>query len=90
MSLRCVALVACLAFAGCRGEYGASNTGCKDVMSKDAMMFRICESATAVTVRQLGPATPEQLRQRYALRREGQSQGLSILIQNAKDGTGRR
>jgi hypothetical protein len=59
-------------------------------MSKDAMMFRICESANAVTVRQLGPATPEQLQQRYALRKEGQTQGLSILIQNAKDGAVRR
>ena len=90
MSWRCVTLVACLAFAGCRSEYGLSDTRCKDVMAKDAMMFRICESATAVTVRHLGPATAEQLRQRYALRREAQSQGLSILIQNANGGAGRR
>ena len=90
MSWRCVTLVVCLAFAGCRADYRLSDTRCKDVMAKDAMMFRICESATAVTVRQLGPATPEQLRQRYALRREAQSEGLSILIQNATGGAGRR
>lgn len=87
---RLVLLLAALALSGCRYDVLLGASACKEVMEKDGTMFRICESLSSVTVEQLGPASAEQLRERYRLRKEAHEAGLSVLIQNAAPAPPRR
>jgi hypothetical protein len=56
---------------------------CVDVMQRDGMMFRICESPRSVTVEQLGPATPEQRDDRTRLRLAARENGLNSLLRGS-------
>jgi hypothetical protein len=80
-----VAILGTTVLGGCQvGPFGAAGGACKDVMEKDGTMFRICETLSNVTVELLGPATAEQLRERYHLRQEGRVVGLSVLLQSPR------